>query len=299
MLSIVVVNWNGEVFLENFFTSLENQTYKEFIVYFVDNGSQDNSIKITEKFTRNLNIDIIRLDKNTGFSVANNIGIKKALKDNSNFIITLNNDMELDKSCLYKLNEAIQKFPEYDVFQILMMDYNNRDIIDAAGIEFNKHYYASQIGLGKSLHFLEKLSTDIPGVCAGAAAYSKRALSTIKDHNGNFFDPIYFAYYEDVDLVLRLLKNNFKSKLVKDSIVYHIHSGTGGKESDFKTYYLARNLLIYTKKNLPNTTYKKCLPVYLFRFFIQGFKHLIKGNIKRCKALLNGIRDGLSYKTQR
>ncbi|MBO8139977.1 MAG: glycosyltransferase family 2 protein [Thermosipho sp. (in: Bacteria)] len=265
MFSIITANWNGEKLLKIFLKSLINQTYKDFKLYLVDNGSTDNSIEIIKKYQNKLNIEVIKLEKNFGFAKANNIGINRAMSDKNEYIITLNNDIELDKNCLAKLKENINTLKnEYDVFQILLLNYYERNKIDAAGISFNKYYLPRQVGYNKPIDFIIQYNNKIEGVCAGAAVYSKKCLNAVK-FNNEYFDSKFFAYYEDVDLSLRLIKAGFKSYLIKDAIGYHIHSATGGKNTYFKSYFLSRNLHLYLKKNLDSNLYKKT-KIYIILF---------------------------------
>jgi len=292
MFSIITVNWNGERFLENYFNSLLNQTYKEFKIYIVDNGSTDNSLEVVSKFSTSMDIDIIRLDENYGFAEANNIGIKRAMRDESVYIITLNNDLILAKDCIERLSNIINKTNnKYDIFQILMLNYFERNIIDAAGIIFDEHFYARQIGYKKDISYLNEVKCEIQGACAGAAAYSKKVLNIIKDKNEDYFDPIFFAYYEDVDLALKFMNLGYNAYLVKDSIVYHVHSGTGINNSSFKTYYLTRNKLLYLKRNLAPSIFKKYKFFYFFNIYLRIIYNIIKFDFKNANAMINGLKD--------
>lgn len=292
MFSIVTVNYNGEKFLKFFLDSLVNQEFNEFNLYFVDNNSVDSSLTIINNYINLLNIRIIKLNKNYGFAKANNIGIILAMKDENDYILTLNNDIELDKSCLLNLNKEISRLNnKYDVFQILMINYYERNIIDAAGIGFNKYYYAYQIGYKENIENINKFKNEILGACAGAAVYSKKSLTAIREQNGDYFDSSFFAYFEDADLALRLLKQGYKSCLVKNAFVYHIHSGTGTEGSAFKTYYLTRNLFLYLNKNLTKIQLKKFKYIYFLSFLIQLLKYLTTGKFSLFRASFKGYLD--------
>jgi GT2 family glycosyltransferase len=292
MFSIIIVNWNGEAYLEKFFQSLVNQTFKDFIVYFVDNGSTDKSLSITDKFKEKINLRIIKLEKNNGFAEANNIAIEKAMYDNNKYILTINNDIELNNKCLEYLNKAIVENKDYDVFQVLMINYYNRDVVDAAGIRFKNRFYVEQIGYKDDITKIPSYSTKISGACAGAAAYSKKALLSVKDNFG-FFDKNFFAYYEDVDLALRLNKNNYKTFLVKEAKVFHIHSGTSLQDSPFKTYYLTRNFLLFLYKNLDKSTYNTNKLFYYMSLIKKGISLVIKLDLKGIQAFSKAIKDFL------
>jgi len=290
VFSIVTANWNGEKLLNIFFESLINQKYKDFRIYIVDNGSSDNSIEVINSYKSNLDINVIELDNNYGFAKANNIGINEAMKDGSEYIITLNNDLELDKNCLCELNSKLTKLNgKYDVFQILLLNFYDRDKIDAAGLSFNKYHIAEQTGYKNSYKTVAERN-NIDGVCAGAAVYSKKCLKSVKINQDEYFDSQYFAYYEDVDLSLRLTNAGFMSYLITEAVAYHVQSGTSGKDSYFKSYYLSRNLQLYLKKNLSEEVYKKNRKVYLFYFI----KIIVRSIIKLKPGVLYGTCKGYS-----
>ena len=100
--SIIILNWNGKGLIKDCLNSVYNQTYKNFEVYFIDNGSTDNSIAHVKKnFPKSNNF---QLDKNKGFAKGMNEGIKKSLKDNkTKYIVCLNNDTIVDKNWLKEL----------------------------------------------------------------------------------------------------------------------------------------------------------------------------------------------------
>ena len=292
MFSIITVNWNGEAFLVNYFESLLNQTNKDFKVYLVDNGSVDSSLEVVNRYSNLMKIEIISLDKNYGFAEANNIGIKKAMSDESEYIITLNNDLILAEDCLECLGNTINKVSnKYDVFQILMLNYFNRNIIDAAGIMFDEHFYAAQVGYKKDISYLNEIKCEIQGACAGAAAYSKKVLNIVKDKNGDFFDSSFFAYYEDADLALRFMNLGYNAYLVKDAIIYHVHSGTGIDKSPFKTYYLTRNRLLYLEKNLEPSLFKKYRALYFLNIYKRIVYNTVTLDFKNANAMVNGLKD--------
>lgn len=292
MISIITVNYNGEKFLNFFLESLVNQEFSDFTLYFVDNCSKDDSLHILQKYTSLLKIEIIVLDKNYGFAKANNIAIDMAMKDKSDFIITLNNDIELDKSCLKNINEKISEFSDkYDVFQILMINYYNRNIIDAAGIGFKRYFCSYQIGYKDDTKNINVYKDEIEGACAGAAVYSKKSLLSVKEANGDYFDSSFFAYLEDVDLALRLLNRGFNTLLLKSAFVYHIHSGTGSEGSTFKAYYITRNLFLYLNKNLSKKQLIKYGIFHYAVFLKQQINYLISGRLQLIKASFKGYID--------
>ena len=81
MLGIVIANWNGEKLIDECLKSLENQSFKAFKLYIIDNNSKDKSKEVIKRYNEKLNIDLTEMNYNSGFAQANNIGIKKAIND--------------------------------------------------------------------------------------------------------------------------------------------------------------------------------------------------------------------------
>lgn len=294
-LGIVIANWNGEDVLKICLESLKLQSYSKFKIYIIDNGSKDKSLSIIEEYNGKLDMQVIRLDSNKGFAEANNIAIEKAINDGSEYILTLNNDTELEKNCLYNAVEFIEKQNnKKEFYQLLIVNYFKRGICDCAGITFNKGLIPKQIGFDEKIDEVLNNETKIDGVCAGAAIYSSKALKLEKLKFGYYFDESFFAYYEDVDLSLRLKSNGYKAILLRDSVVNHVHSATGNKISGFKQYYLTRNLLIYTKKNQTKKEYNK--NKYIYYYII--FKNILanRKNKDVVKEILRGLRNSKKLK---
>jgi GT2 family glycosyltransferase len=93
-VAFIVVGWNNTDILPDCFKSIYEQSYDNTAVYFVDNGSKDDSVEKTKKdFPQ---VKIIEPGYNTGFAKGNNIGIKEALKDpDVKYIALLNSDARL------------------------------------------------------------------------------------------------------------------------------------------------------------------------------------------------------------
>jgi hypothetical protein len=90
LVYIITINWNGIDDTIECLDSLKGITYPNCKIIVVDNGSKNNQAeKIKEKFR---NIELIKNKKNEGFVIANNQGIKLALKNGADYILLLNND---------------------------------------------------------------------------------------------------------------------------------------------------------------------------------------------------------------
>jgi GT2 family glycosyltransferase len=241
LVSIVIPNWNGMRFLDVCLASLDNQTNKNFETIVVDNGSSDGSVEyLKENYP---NVQTMALKRNTGFSKAANIGILAARGD---LVFLLNNDTEVDHECVKEILAAADCYPNDSFFCCKMVNYYHRDILDSAGDFLPKSL--NPFSRGEMWKDSEefKLSQHTFGACAGAAVYKRNALIEV-----GMFDEDFFAYYEDVDLSMRLQLAGYTCRYIPEAVVYHLGSATTGSTfNPFIAQCLARNKCFLLIKNM-------------------------------------------------
>lgn len=111
LISIIVPVYNSQKYIKNCITSILNQTYKEWELILVDDGSKDKSGEICDSFAKD-NKNIRAYHKaNGGVSSARNVGIKLA---NGDRVMFLDSDDELEFDTLEKLNTILTEY-DYDV----------------------------------------------------------------------------------------------------------------------------------------------------------------------------------------
>lgn len=115
--SIIIPVYNVERYIGKCLESVKNQTFKDYEVIIVNDGTQDNSMKIAEKYP----FTIIN-QENQGLSVARNRGVKEATGD---YLIFLDSDDYWEKSLLKELSESIKNAPDLVRFQVKQIDENN------------------------------------------------------------------------------------------------------------------------------------------------------------------------------
>lgn len=253
-IAVIIVNWNGKKYLKDCFDSLATQTNKSFKVVFVDNGSKDDSVDFVRKNYLEAefpSLDIIQLKKNTGFCFGYNTGIKKALEDAGiKYIITLNNDTKLDEKFIEEIVKCAEKYPGAGSIQPKIVNFYEQNKIDCAGIYISRDGTAHNRGYQGNQKDFDK-EKEIFGANGTASLFTRRALEKTKFSDGEYFDNDHFAFYEDVDLAWRIKAVGLKSYYSPKALVWHIHSGTAGKASLMKAFYLHRNYFFSVIKNYP------------------------------------------------
>jgi GT2 family glycosyltransferase len=250
LVSIIIVNYNGRLFLEKCMSSLMKQTYHAIEIILVDNGSADSSIDFIKR--EYPSIRIIANKENLGFAKGNNVGIKESKGE---FIATLNNDTEVTPKWVEELVKGMDSNNKVGMCASKMLFMKNPQTINSTGISISRSGACWDRGISE--HDLGQYESveEVFGPCAGAAMYRKSMLEEI-----GLFDEEFHAYMEDTDLAFRGRLAGWKCLYMPGAVVYHIHGGTGGYESDYTIYYGNRNILWNSFKNFPNHFLISSLP---------------------------------------
>lgn len=216
--AVIVVNWNGRHFLDDCLTALEKQTYPNFEVTLVDNGSTDGSVEfVRERFP---GVRIIGLAENAGFAKANNLAIARALNDGAQYVALLNNDTKTDERWLEHLVRAMASKSDIGICASKMLRMDDPRVLDSAGHIFRKGRI-SERGHGETDARQYDDRLDIVGACAGACLYRREMLEEI-----GLFDERFGSYYEDAELSWRAHNRGWRARFVPESVVLHRRGGT-------------------------------------------------------------------------
>jgi GT2 family glycosyltransferase len=245
-VAIVMVNRNGGAVLDACLNALARQSWSDFRLVLVDNGSTDASVAAA---MGRLPAEVIRNEANLGFAKANNIGMAHALTDPAvEYILTLNNDTLPTPDFLERLVGAADRSPSgYGSWQGKVVSAADPRVLDAVGLELTRDSQATQLGY-REVDAGRYQSGDVYGVNAAAALYSRPFIEGISQ-GGEFFDGEFFAYLEDVDVAVRGVGAGWLAAYVSDAVVGHVGSATGGTESLFKWHVTSRNKLFLQVKN--------------------------------------------------
>lgn len=303
MISVIIPNLNGRIYLDPCLRSLRRQSHKDFETILVDNGSEDGSVQWVEhNFPE---VRVVRFDSNKGFSVAVNAGIRASTGE---YIALLNNDTEADPNWLLELKRALDLEEEVGFCASKVLFYDRRDLINSAGDVVTASGYAWNLGFhlqDRGEFNREKL---VFGASGAAAIYRREMFEDV-----GLFDEDYFAYYEDVDLSFRAQLKGYKCRYVPRAVVYHRLGGTTRRESDLAIYYTERNVLFNLVKDVPiRIVLPYCFKIIrhnVYKFFgclfkgqfpmwleakLSAFPHLFK-MMKKRQEIQRGRRVSISY----
>jgi GT2 family glycosyltransferase len=238
---ILIVNWDGRQYLERCLTALFTSIGDQADVIVIDNGSTDGSCEwVAVHFPQ---VQIIALSDNTGFAVANNIGIRTTTAP---YLVLLNNDTEVQAGWLEALLNVVESDPTIGMCAPCVMLADRDNTIDSAGIRVDVLGFAWQVGHKERDGAAFRTQRDVFGPSGAAALYRRAMLEQIGQ-----LDEDFGSYYEDVDLAWRAQRAGWRCRYVPQSKVLHVHSATSRRQPERKLYLTTRNRWWTLVKNYP------------------------------------------------
>lgn len=284
-IGLVTVLYNSEKVLFDFFDSLNKQTYKDFILYVIDNNSTDNCLKKAKELSSNVFFEtkFIPNKDNYGVAKGNNQGIINALKDECDNVLICNNDIVLSPNTIEVLLDEMNK-NKVQLIVPKIYFYNSQRLWFGGG-KFKimpgsiKHYGYGTIDSGK---YDGNILINYAPTCF---------MLVKKDvfYNTGLMDEKYFVYFDDTDFIFRAIKKNGNKLLYcPKTFIQHKESfSTGGTKSDFTLKYYYRNKLYFIKKY-----YKFYKLFYLFNRIYFSIKRHFIGNDMYIK-IIDSLKSGL------
>ncbi len=254
-VTVVIVNWNGEHFLDRCLSALQAQTVAPHEIILVDNASSDASLDIVRRFP---SVRLLAQNENLGFARGNNLAFRAASSD-TDWIALLNPDAFVEPRWLEALLLATVDYPGFEVFGSKLVNSANPEVLDGAGDVYHVSGRVWRMGHGVPVSSVSEEVREVFSPCAAAALYRRSALVEVGG-----FDDDFFCYSEDVDLGFRLRLARYRCLYVPSSVAHHVGSGTsGGQHSDFAVYHGHRNLVWTYVKNMPGVLFWMFLPLHL------------------------------------
>lgn len=291
-VAIILVNWNGLTFTRACLESLKKVDFPNFRVMVVDNASAKNEGEVLGvEFPE---IILIKNRENLGFSGGNNVGIRKALEMGFSHILLLNNDTIVEPDFLGKMVLKMKESAKIGVVQPLICFLGNPKKIWSAGGKWNALLSrAITRGDRKNLENFPLSDKKLDWATGCCMLIRREAVL-----EGGLLQEQYFAYFEDVEWSLRFREMGWEIHLASQAKIYH-EAGASSKQKHTEGtlsprvfYFHVRNqfYLIRSKNQFPIFAYG----YHLARFSIWMIYFLIRGRFQKLKAVIKGIKDGLS-----
>ena len=235
---VLVLNHNGERWLERCLRSLLACSTPGLEIVLLDNASTDGSVALARGLSPRLRV--LQNERNLGFCAGNNLGISHALARGADYVALLNNDTYVAPDWIDRLLEVGESDPSIGVLGPVQLAYD--------GDDFNSWTLTA---LPKMVDSLRR--EDSPGAwfpvewVEGSCLVAKRGVL----ERVGMLDPIFFTFFEELDLCRRARAAGFQIAIVPSSKIHHHRGGFFGQpsQSAHRDFLLLRNSMIYNSTN--------------------------------------------------
>lgn len=272
--AVVILNWNGLKFLEQFLPSVILNSKEDAEVIVADNASSDGSVEFLASHYPD--IRIIRNNSNGGFAKGYNDSLSQIDTD---YYVLLNSDIEVIPGWIKPVINLMEGDKTIAACQPKIRSFHERykfEYAGAAGGFIDRYGYP--FCRGRVFQAIENdlgqydIETEIfwaTGACMFVRATHYQLIGGL--------DNDFFAHMEEIDFCWRAKNAGLKIMYCPDSTVYHIGGGTLPKKSSHKTFLNIRNNIIMLYKNLPRKRLNTVLGLRFFLDMIAAVKFLFDG----------------------
>lgn len=288
-VSVVILNWNRKEMLLDCLRSIKELDYPIYEIIVVDNASTDGSAQaVRENYP---DVVLIENDKNYGAIGGKNIGLRRALQSDVEYIYMQDNDIVAAKDALTKLVEVAEADATVGMVGAMMYDYSKPDTILSAGgtIDWTQNVSRGRGDNQKDVGQFNKIEP-VDYLWGGALLVRKSVLETV-----GLFDEDYIGYwFEDSDLSVRVAKAGFKVLFNPFAKVWHKPHATAEQFSYRKKYLAARNAIRFMKKHATLRQWAKYLIFAVVGLPFMYLRDVLAGkNLGGARGKAKGIWDGI------
>ncbi|QIO06855.1 glycosyltransferase family 2 protein [Acinetobacter shaoyimingii] len=240
-LSILIVNYNTENYIEKFLNDLNDQTLSsDFYEVIITNNVQNEKLRSTilnNTKIQNLNIKIVDSERNLGFGRAMNLAAKIA---QGHQLLIANPDLRmLENNYLEKLLKSAESHNNYGIITTQILNDDNKDTS-----EYRFYEFGNNLGYDNQTNWF----------CGALLLIKKEIFEKVSG-----FDPDFFMYCEDEDLCLRIKKLNLPLVKLDELSIYH----KGGSSEPLKDYAFYhrwfKSKILFANKHYSSNDFKHIL----------------------------------------
>jgi GT2 family glycosyltransferase len=281
LVGVVILNWNqARLTLRSVEHVLaQRHVPGEVSVIVVDNGSREDEIAVLETGLPRACL-LLRNDQNLGFAGGMNVGIKAAADQGCAYLWALNNDAFPEPGCLAALVHAMDSDNTLAAASPRLLNSDGTQQILSGEIDL-------QTGGLRALPVASPIGRGTWYVTGAAIFVRSSALA-----GEPAFDDRFFAYWEDTDLCVRLLRRQWRLAVVESAVCVHLGSASAGSASPLVMYLMARNVSLFLYRQQAGMAW---LRAWLRHAAVQIVHATSLNNAAadaRARAVLAGVWDG-------
>ncbi len=291
-VAALVLNYNGADITLQSLPSLAAMTYPNFELIVIDNGSTDDSIARIQAAHPDLRI--FHKPTNAGPAAGLNFGMEQALAEDFDYLLILNNDIEVDPEMLTEMLTVAASDDSIGCVGPKSFYFWNRDRLWAAGgrICFRESV-TKERGMGEVDRGQYDTTQEVDYINGCALLTRREVVEKV-----GLFDPQFHLACEDADWGMRLRQQGYRSFYAHRAVLYHMVSMSTGVYKPGRTYQTGRSTAIFVRRYAGWWQWLTFAVAMLVAVPIAFLRELPKGNhmaaISKLKGVLAGLRVPLT-----
>jgi GT2 family glycosyltransferase len=246
-VSVITLNYKEALLTNNSVRKLLKSKKVHFEILVIDNSCLNSEAETLKKI-KDPRVQIHIMTQNLGCAAGYNYGVNHA---KGKYVFILNNDTEIkDSNALFKMKNFMDENKNFGAIQPKIKSLSKPNYFEYAGAAGGFMDYAGYpFCRGRIFQEVEKdrgqYDNAVPITWASTCAFFSRR-DLLKKLG--LFDPIYFAYAEEVDMSLKIWNSGYQVYFFPDTEVFHKGETAWKKVRGKKTYLIHRNhLFLYFK----------------------------------------------------
>ena len=287
---VLILSYNGKELLDDAVSSYLNNSYENFEVVVIDNGSSDGTQDyVNQKWPE---VRVLRTDTNLKYSGGFNFGLKYAFEQQkADYVLITNNDVKVDQSIVAECVKIADLKENVGFVTGKVYYYDSPNILQTCGREWEeKNWRGEDIGVGEEDQGQYDTERELPWCDDIFWLVNKEVYDQVGGYNTEF------AFQaEDFEWQVRAKKRGFKIYFTPHAKLWHKESVTIGKVSPFKMYFNFRNPLIVHMMHRDYKDYKYYYKEKRKYLFILSVKSLVKLKFKTLLKSWEGFLSALNW----
>jgi len=286
-VAALVLNYNGKDITLETVESLLAMSYPNCVVAVIDNGSTDGSPQaVAEAFPA---VEQVLVEVNEGPAAGMNAGLRWALNNDFDYVLALNNDIEVAPDMLDQLVAVAESDPSIGCVGPKCFYYWDRERLWSAGgrLRFGESV-TKERGMGQLDQGQFERTEEVDYVNGCAMLVPRRVL----EETGPW-DPIFFLSVEDADWCMRMKRLGYRCYYAHKAVLWHMVSHTVGVYVPSKTFHNGRSTALFVRRYASGLQWIRFALLLALAIPAAFLRELPKGNQGAAIAKLRGVWAGL------
>lgn len=286
-VAAIVLNYNGREVTLQALESLSAMTYPDFQLVVVDNGSTDGSFDaVAQAFPQ---AHQLRTENNLGAAGGCNLGIEWAMHEGFDYLLILNNDIEVAPDMLTELVRLAESDATIGCVGPKEYYYWDRQRLWSAGgtLRF-REAITRERGDGEIDRGQYDRDEEVDYINGCAMLVRREAVA-----KAGLWDPIFHLAVEDADFCTRIKAHGYRCFFAYRAVLWHMVGYATGIYKPGKTFHTGRSTAIYVRRHATLWQWITALSSFAVSIPVAFLRELPKGNQGAAIAKLRGFWEGL------